>query len=66
MKKENNFLVTGATGFIGSNIINLLIKKKKKVYALIKSSSKKKIYKKKNLYFIYYKNFDEIETKLKN
>jgi CDP-3, 6-dideoxy-D-glycero-L-glycero-4-hexulose-4-reductase len=66
MKKENNFLVTGATGFIGSNIINLLIKKKKKVYALIKSSSKKKIHKKKNLYFIYYKNFDEIETKLKN
>jgi CDP-3, 6-dideoxy-D-glycero-L-glycero-4-hexulose-4-reductase len=66
MKKENNFLVTGATGFIGSNIINLLIKKKKKVYALIKSSSKKKIHKKKNLYFIYYKNFGEIETKLKN
>ena len=57
MRKKYNFLVTGATGFIGSNIINLLIKKKMKVYALIKSSSKNKIPKKKNLYFIYYKNF---------
>ena len=66
MNKSNNFLVTGATGFIGSNIINLLIKKKKKVYALIKSSSRSKILKKKNLYFIYYRNFEEINTKLKN
>ena len=66
MRKKYNFLVTGATGFIGSNIINLLIKKKMKVYALIKSSSKNKIPKKKNLYFIYYKNFEEIKIKLKN
>ena len=52
MRKKYNFLVTGATGFIGSNIINLLIKKKMKVYALIKSSSKNKIPKKKK--FIFY------------
>ena len=32
MKKKNKtFLVTGGSGFIGSNIVNLLIKKKYKV-----------------------------------
>ena len=63
--KKKTFLITGATGFIGSHIVKLLLKKKYTVYVLIKFTSIKKINKKRNLHIIYYKNFNEIKKKLK-
>ena len=63
--KKKTFLITGATGFIGSHIVKFLLKKKYTVYVLIKFTSIKKINKKRNLHIIYYKNFNEIKKKLK-
>jgi len=62
--KKNTFLITGATGFIGSNIVEFLLKKNNTVYVLTKFSSIKKIKKKKNLRLIYYKKLYEIKKKL--
>lgn len=62
--KKNTYLITGATGFIGSNIVEFLLKKKNTVYILVKFSSIKKIIKKKNLHLIYYRNLNDIKKKL--
>jgi len=37
--KNKNILITGANGFVGSNIIKVLIKQKYKVYALVRKTS---------------------------
>ena len=58
MKK---ILLTGATGFIGSNILKEL-SKKYKVYCVVRS--KKKILKKKNIIIIYFTNFNNLRNKL--
>ena len=69
MKK--NILITGSTGFIGSNITNnLLLKKKVRIYDILRSKNKRnkkiKAYKKnKNYIPIFYKKFSELERKLK-
>ena len=69
MKK--NILITGSTGFIGSNITNnLLLKKKVCIYDILRSKNKRnkkiKAYKKnKNYIPIFYKKFSELERKLK-
>ena len=62
--KKNTYLITGATGFIGSNIVKFLLKKKNTVYILVKFSSIKKIIKKKKLHLIYYRNLNDIKKKL--
>ena len=50
MKNKKTFLVTGGTGFIGRNIVNLLLKKNFKVIILDNDSrgSFKKLNNKKN------------------
>ena len=68
MKKR--ILITGATGFIGSNIINLLLKKNIYIYDILRQKNKnnkniKKLQKNKKYHPIFYKKFNELEKKLK-
>ena len=56
-----NILVTGSTGFIGSNIVRIL-KNKYKITTLIRN--KKKI-KNKNINYLFFKNNDHLDTILK-
>ena len=62
MKKK--ILLTGATGFIGSRILNFLLEKKILVYALVRKRKRANLIKRKNLSVIYYKNYEEIKKKL--
>tara|TARA_Y200000002_G_C22622529_1_gene638830 strand:+ start:476 stop:1348 length:873 start_codon:yes stop_codon:yes gene_type:complete len=56
-----SILLTGGTGFIGTNFINCF-KDKFKIYILKRKSNKKSNIKKhKNIFLIYYKNINEIE-----
>ncbi len=69
MKK--NILITGSTGFVGSNILNQLLKKNIHIYDVLREKNKNKriIHKlksKKNYHPIFYKKFNELETKIKN
>jgi len=57
-----NILLTGCTGFIGSNILKE-ISKKNKIFLIIRKKGKKII--KKNEKYIYYKNYKELNNKLK-
>ena len=66
MKK---ILITGATGFIGSNIF-LNLKDKSKIYLLIRKKKAKKINlpffkKKKNIKIIFFGGYEELRRKLK-
>ena len=66
---NKKILITGSTGFIGSNIIKYLIKKNFYIYDLLREKNKnnKKIYKlKKNKKYrpIFYNKFSELEQKL--
>ena len=67
---KQKILITGSTGFIGSNIVNLLLKKNVYIYDILRNKNKKNkkiIYlnKNKNYLPIFYKKFDELEKKLK-
>ena len=61
-----NILITGSTGFIGSNLLKDLYPKNK-IFIILRDKSQKnnliKNYKKINI--IYYKEFDELNKKLK-
>jgi thioester reductase-like protein len=59
MKKK--ILLTGATGFIGSRILDFLLEKKISVYALVRKRKRGNLIKRKNLSVIYYKNYEEIK-----
>ena len=59
-------LITGSSGFIGSAILDFLIKKKFKVYAILKDNKKRKVKAYKNFHLILYKNLSDLEKKLKN
>ena len=68
MKK--NILITGSTGFVGSNILNQLLKKNIHIYDVLREKNKNKriIHKlksNKNYHPIFYKKFNELETKIK-
>jgi len=67
---KQRILITGSTGFIGSHIINLLLKKKIYIYDILREKNKnnkyiKKLKKNKNYFPIFYKKFNELEKKLK-
>ena len=68
MKKK--ILITGSTGFVGSNIINLLLKENDYIYDVLRNKNKKNkkigdFKKNKNYSPIFYKKFNELERKLK-
>jgi nucleoside-diphosphate-sugar epimerase len=67
---KQRILITGSTGFIGSHIVNLLLKKKIYIYDILREKNKnnkyiKKLKKNKNYFPIFYKKFNELEKKLK-
>jgi nucleoside-diphosphate-sugar epimerase len=67
---KQKILITGSTGFIGTNIINLLIKKNIYIYDILRNKNKKnkkikELKKNKNYLPIFYKTFNELEEKLK-
>ena len=67
---KQRILITGSTGFIGSHILNLLLKKNIYVYDILREKNKKNKYIKKrkrnkNYFPIFYKKFVELEKKLK-
>jgi len=67
---KKNILITGSTSFIGSNILNQLLKKNIHIYDVLREKNKnKKIIHKlksnKNYHPIFYKKFNELETKIK-
>ena len=62
----NNILITGSTGFLGSNLLNSLYNSNK-IYLIIRKKNKIKnlIKKYKNINIIFYNKFDELNKKLK-
>ena len=67
---KQKILITGSTGFVGSNILNLLLKKNVYIYDVLRNKNKenKKIRdfkKNKNYSPIFYKKFNDLEKKLK-
>jgi len=67
---KQRILITGSTGFIGSHIVNLLLKKNICIYDILREKNKnskyiKKLKKNKNYFPIFYKKFEELEEKLK-
>ena len=64
--KKSKVLITGSTGFIGSAILNFLVKKKFHIYAILKDDKKREIESYKNYHLILYKNLSQLEIKLKN
>jgi len=67
---KQKILITGSTGFVGSNILNLLLKKNVYIYDVLRNKNKKnkkiKDFKKnKNYLPIFYKKFNDLERKLK-
>jgi nucleoside-diphosphate-sugar epimerase len=69
-KLKKKILITGSTGFVGSNIIKLLLKENVYIYDILRNKNKNKIKIKdlkrnKNYSPIFYKKFNELEQKLK-
>lgn len=67
---KQRILITGSTGFIGFHILNLLLKKNIYIYDILREKNKKKRFikklkKNKNYFPIFYKEFKELEKKLK-
>ena len=60
-----SILITGATGFIGSNVLEE-IQLKNKVYTIQRVKSKKKIKKTKNIKIIKFNNYDSLSKKLRS
>ena len=66
---KQKIIITGSTGFIGSHIVNLLLKKNFYIYDILREKNKnskhiKKLKKNKNYCPIFYKKFNELEKKL--
>ena len=67
---EKKILITGSTGFIGSNILGLLLKKNIHIYDVLRDKNKNnkninKLKNNKNYHPIFYKKFNELEKKIK-
>ncbi len=61
----SNILITGSTGFIGSNLLNYF-SKKEKIYIILrkKNSTKNKNFTNKNITKIIYTNYNDLNRKL--
>ena len=57
-----NILITGCTGFIGSNILNKF-QKNNKIYIILRNKKNNKKFKNKNIKIINYKNYNELNKK---
>lgn len=69
-KLSKKILITGSTGFIGTNIINYLLKKNFYIYDILRAKNKEnkkinKLKKNKNYRPIFYKAFNELAIKLR-
>jgi CDP-3, 6-dideoxy-D-glycero-L-glycero-4-hexulose-4-reductase len=67
---KQKILITGSTGFVGSNILNLLLKKNVYIYDILRNKNKKNkkiryLKKNKNYSPIFYKKFNDLERELK-
>ena len=67
---KQKILITGSTGFDGSNILNLLLKKNVYIYDVLRNKNKKNkkigdFKKNKNYLPIFYKKFNDLERELK-
>ena len=67
---DKKILITGSTGFVGSNIIRSLLKKNVHIYDVLRSKNKnkikiKKLRRNKNYSPIFYNKFYELQKKLK-
>ncbi len=60
----HKILLTGSSGFIGSNILHGL-NKKYEFYLIVRNKSSKKILKKKNIHIISFKDYNSLNLKLK-
>tara|TARA_B110001454_G_C12699140_1_gene425805 strand:- start:294 stop:1148 length:855 start_codon:yes stop_codon:yes gene_type:complete len=60
----SNILITGATGFIGSNILENT-HKNNKVFLILRNKKNNKIFNHKNIKTIYYNNYEQLDKKLK-
>ena len=58
-----NILITGCTGFIGSNILTKF-QNSKRIYIILRNKKKNKKFKNKNIKIINYKNYDELNKKI--
>ena len=59
-----NILLTGSSGFIGSNLLQE-ISKFHKIYITVRKKPTKKLFYKKNIIFIYFKNYEHLNNQLK-
>ena len=57
-------LLTGSSGFIGSNIVQIL-SKKYKIYLIVRKKTLKRFNKNKNINFIKFHNYESLNSKLK-
>ncbi len=57
-------LLTGSSGFIGSNIVQIL-SKKYKIYLIVRKKSLERFNKNKNIKFIKFHNYESLNSKLK-
>jgi CDP-3, 6-dideoxy-D-glycero-L-glycero-4-hexulose-4-reductase len=64
--KKSKILITGSTGFIGSSILYFLKNKKFQIYRILKDNKKRNIKSYKNDHLVLYKDFSELEEKLKD
>ena len=65
-----SILLTGSTGFVGSNILKFLLKKNFRIYDILRIKNKNKNFlnklkKKKNYFPIFYKTFNDLNSTLK-
>tara|TARA_A100001037_G_scaffold293393_1_gene309944 strand:+ start:2107 stop:2958 length:852 start_codon:yes stop_codon:yes gene_type:complete len=58
-----NILITGCTGFIGSNILTKF-QNSNKIYIILRNKKNNKKFKNKNIKIINYKNYDELNKKI--
>ena len=58
-----NILLTGCTGFIGSNILNRFINSGK-IYVILRNNRNNKLFTKKNIKIINFKDYDGLNKKL--
>jgi len=61
----SNILLTGSTGFIGSNILQSILKNNR-VYIILRNKKKNKYQFKGNIKILKFKNYNELNRKLKN